>query len=92
VLQDQPDHGGAAYVLGKVDFIEKHYASAVERLQQAVRFDPKFLSAYYLLGQAYLKVGEQQRSQEAFARFRELTEEERAARLTAKKKIVVSNP
>ena len=69
-----------------------HYAGAVEHLEQAVRLDPKFLGAYYLLGQAYLKVGEQKLSQEAFARFRELTDEERAARQTVRKKIVVQRP
>ena len=92
ILKSEPRHAGAYYVLGKTDFNEERYAAAVERLEHAVSLDPHMLTAYYLLGKACSKADKPEQSQRAFEMFRQLTEEERASRQFARKKMVIQSP
>jgi predicted Zn-dependent protease len=89
ILQSEPNHAAAYCARGRIDIEEKHYSDAVEHLEHAVRLDPNFLTAYYLLGQTYLKTGNQEQSRQAFERFRVLSDEERDARKSSKKRLVV---
>lgn len=43
-------------------------------LKQALELDPGYSEAYYLLGRYYARIGERDKAEEAFSRFRELRE------------------
>jgi protein O-GlcNAc transferase len=52
-----PAHAG----LGGVKFKQQLYAEAIEHLENAVHFDRLLTKAFYKLGQAYLRFGEQEK-------------------------------
>jgi tetratricopeptide (TPR) repeat protein len=52
-------------------------AQAVEELQAAAKLEPRMRQAYYQLGRAYQALGRAQEAESAFARARELIQEER---------------
>jgi tetratricopeptide (TPR) repeat protein len=45
---------------------------AEQALQQAIKLDPGYTEAYYLLARYYTKTGDQERAKRAFAKFEEL--------------------
>jgi tetratricopeptide (TPR) repeat protein len=91
ILAAEPDYAKAHYAWGRIHLHEKDYSSAVQELEAAVRLDPQFLTAWYALGQANLKAGKQEESQRAFERFRQLSEQEREARKSARNRLVVQS-
>jgi Flp pilus assembly protein TadD len=53
--------------------LKKEASFEVEQeLQRAVKLDPGYTEAYYLLGRYYTKIGDKERASKAFSRFEEL--------------------
>jgi tetratricopeptide (TPR) repeat protein len=54
-------------------------AAAVTELEEAAKLEPRMRQAHYQLGRAYQQLGRSQESEAAFARARELLEQEHRA-------------
>ncbi len=60
------------YVYARI-LLNKEASPEVEQeLSRAIKLDPGYTQAYYLLGRYYTKTGDKERAQSAFARFNEL--------------------
>lgn len=62
-----PSYAQAHLALGKLYSQEHEYAKAVPEYQNALQFDPKLIDACYLLGQAYVHLGNKDLAQKEFA-------------------------
>lgn len=49
-------------------------------LQEALRLDPEYAEAYYVLGRYYTKVGEKEKARQAFEKFQELQKDPKPSR------------
>src|SRR5262249_29443911 len=54
------------YELGKIRFLAKQYAQAVEALQTSVKIDGTNPAAYYLLGGSYFNMKDDKRAYDAY--------------------------
>ncbi len=65
----EPKFASSHFLLGKVLVEKNSSAEAVESLNRAIALDPDLAAAYYNLAVAYRKMGERQRSSEAWQKF-----------------------
>ena len=61
-----PEIAAAVVPLGEALLAAGHLATAIGEFQRALRLDPDFVSARYLLGCAWLEAGEAEKAAEAF--------------------------
>jgi protein O-GlcNAc transferase len=76
-LRVLPDSAPARLALGISLVQTGQSAAAVPELQEAARLEPRMRQAYYQLGRAYQALGRAPEAELAFARARELLEDER---------------
>ena len=74
-----PDSAPARLALGISLLQTGEAAAAVTELEEAARLEPRMRQAHYQLGRAYQALGRSQEAEAAFARARELLEQERQA-------------
>jgi len=70
VVRRFPDSAQALYVLGRARTANDDEAGAIEAFRRACDLFPYFGPAHYALGLAYRRLGQADRAQEEFARFR----------------------
>jgi tetratricopeptide (TPR) repeat protein len=78
-LRVAPDSAPALLALGISLLQTGQAAAAVAELEEAAKIEPRMRQAQYQLGRAYQQLGRSQESQAAFARARELLEQEHRA-------------
>jgi len=71
-IRNDPAAPQAHYEYAKALFQQGATPDVKQELLMAIRLDPGYSSAYYLLARYYLKIGEKQLANEAFARFEEV--------------------
>jgi len=71
-IQLEPGHAEGRLELGKLALTAGDPAGAVEHLRQAVRSAPDLKSAWYQLGIAYQRAGEEESSRQAMEQFRRI--------------------
>lgn len=76
-LRVAPDSAPARLALGISLLQTGEAAAAVTELEEAARLEPRMRQAYYQLGRAFQALGRSSESEAAFARARELLEQER---------------
>ena len=76
VLDRDPRHAGALSGIGRLEFMQKHYAQAAEALQRAVASDGSLLEAHYYLGLTYSRLGQKPESDQELQRAAQLQREE----------------
>lgn len=59
--------GGALYLLGQIDLLERRYEQAITRFKQVLTMDPEADQVHYPLARAYRAVGDGQRAREHLA-------------------------
>jgi tetratricopeptide (TPR) repeat protein len=74
-----PKFEDALLQLGILYFSESNFKQAADCFQRAVAADPGSSAAHYRLGMAYARIGEHDKSQAEFARYRELDQQQAAA-------------
>src|SRR5262249_6808445 len=70
-IQLRPDFAPSHYQLGKL-IVDRDPVTARVELEDAVRCDPSLAQAYYQLGRAYVKLGQKDKAERAFASFNSL--------------------
>jgi Tfp pilus assembly protein PilF len=78
-LRVAPDSAPARLALGISLLQTGETTAAVTELEEAARLEPRMRQAYYQLGRAYQTLGRSRESEAAFARSRELLEQEHEA-------------
>jgi len=71
-VRNDPSSPHAWYGYAKALFQKEASLEVKDALNQAIRLDPGYTEAYYLLARFYQKTGEQQLAKETFAKFDEL--------------------
>ena len=66
LIESNPNVADPHHDLCALDIDEGEYDSAVQECQAAIRLDPKYVSAYFELGNAYMKGGKFCEAQEAY--------------------------
>lgn len=64
VLELEPDHPRAHCVMGTIYRDKGEYEKAIEKYTRAIELDPDYVICTHLLGFAYLKIGEGEKSYE----------------------------
>jgi len=82
VIARDPKHAGALSSLGRVEFLQKHYAEALELLGHAVASDDSLREAHYYLGLTYSRLGQKSESDREFQRATQLEREDTEKRKT----------
>jgi len=80
-LAQKPNHPRANYQLAKLIWRQRKAPEAIPCLELAVKNDPDFREAYYLLGRVYQESGREATARAAFARFKELADKVRSQQL-----------
>jgi tetratricopeptide (TPR) repeat protein len=73
----EPKFASSHFLLGKLLSEKNSYTEAVESLNHAIALDPDLAAAYYNLALAYRKMGEGQRSAEAWQKFQQISQKAR---------------
>ena len=76
-IKSDPAHAAAHAELGVLDLARRDYAAARAALERAAALNPRDVKAHYQLGIVYSRLGDKARSEEMFARSRQLRAEER---------------
>jgi tetratricopeptide (TPR) repeat protein len=71
-----PESPAGRFALGNALFQNGEYALAIPELQASLKLEQQFKQAYFLLGRAYSKLGQQQESKAAFQKLDELNRAE----------------
>jgi len=71
-VRNDPASPHALYHYAKALFQKDPSAEVKQAVQEAIRLDPGYSEAYYLLARYYQKTGEAQLAKETFAKFEEL--------------------
>lgn len=74
-VRTQPTSAEALVTLGQVHLHLREYDKAIEHYQTALRAVPELRTAHYGLGQAYMRLGEQEKAQQAMQAFEALAED-----------------
>ena len=77
VIRQSPNYADAHYQMGRILLEQGDAAGAVERLETAVRLDPKQYYSFYQLALAYRKLGRTQDAETALKRFQALKQAKR---------------
>jgi tetratricopeptide (TPR) repeat protein len=72
LVQEHPDNSAFPYWLARIDYDERRYADAINRLKQSVKLDPKFAKGYDNLGLSLEANGDLQEAMEAYTKAAEL--------------------
>ncbi len=71
-IRNDPQFPYGRYKYASALLKEGPSAEVEQQLQLAIKFDPGYTEAYYLLGRYYQGIGEKDKAKEAFAKFQEL--------------------
>jgi tetratricopeptide (TPR) repeat protein len=71
-VRNDPASPHARYYYAKALFQKEPSAEVKQVVQEAIRLDPGYSEAYYLLARYYQRIGEKQLAKETFAKFEEL--------------------
>ncbi len=64
LVKKNPNHLKANYILGKFAVVSGQYEKAIARLEKVINLDKHFTSAYIVLSQAYIKMGNKTKAME----------------------------
>jgi tetratricopeptide (TPR) repeat protein len=71
-VEFDPDSPAGRFALGNALFQSGEYALAIPELKASLKLEQQFKQAYFLLGRAYSKLGQQEASKAAFQKLDEL--------------------
>jgi tetratricopeptide (TPR) repeat protein len=78
-IRNDPQFPYGRYKYASALMKEEASAEAEQHLQVAIKLDPGYTEAYYLLGRYYQGIGERDKAKEAFAKFQELRKNPQAS-------------
>jgi tetratricopeptide (TPR) repeat protein len=76
VVEEDSMHVNANLLLGRFGIVSSQFDKAVKRLENVLSLQPENTEALFLIGEAYLGMGEKEKAVEAFLKCKELIESE----------------